>query len=156
VLSAIWAVVVTLVAVAPMGAQDQGPTRSGARVTAEVAVGTLLTPVGFFGTGWAAKRLAQRAEWPDERARRVAYVAAYVGATAAAAAGPALVGNGGNFPVAFAGGAAGVGAAALTARLGRARYDGDRGCGILCWGLGALTIALPSIGATFAYEASRK
>jgi hypothetical protein len=136
--------------------QEPLPAVSGARVTAQVAAGVLLTPVGFFGTGWAAKRLAQRTSWSEVRVRQVAYVAAYSGAAAATAAAPALIGERGQYAAAFLGAAAGIGVSALTARLGNARYDDGRRCDPLCWGLGALTISWPSIGATLAYQASRR
>jgi hypothetical protein len=115
----------------------------------------VLTPVGFFASGWATKRLALRAEWPDERARRAAYVVAWTGAAVAAAAGPALVGNDGRFPAALGGAGVGLGMAVLTARLGNWRYDGAASCGPLCWTLGMATVALPSVGATVGYQMSR-
>ena len=149
------AVVILPFLVSAAGAQDKGPATSAARVTAQLATGVILTPIGFFGSGWAAKRLAQRAGWSDERARRAAYVSAVVGGAAATAAGPALVGEGGRYGAAFVGAGAGIGAAALVARLGNRLYDGAERCGPLCWALGAVTIALPSIGATVAYQASR-
>lgn len=147
--------VIALFAAAPVRAQERGPTTSGARVTAQLATGVLLTPVGFFATGWATKRLTLRAGWPEERARRAAYVAAWTGAALAAAAGPALVGNGGRFPAALGGAGVGLGLAVFTARLGNWRYDGGAACGPLCWTLGMATMALPSVGATVGYQVSR-
>lgn len=150
-------VVVLLAATAAVGrAQEPLPAVSAARVTFQVAAGVVFTPIGFFGTGWAAKRIAQRTDWPEGRIQRTAYLAAYTGAAAATAAAPALIGDRGRYSVAFLGAAAGIGASALTARLGNARYDGGVRCGPLCLGLGALTVSLPSIGATLAYHASRR
>jgi hypothetical protein len=41
-------------------------------------------------------------------------------------------------------------------RLGNWRWDEDRRpCRALCWAIGAVVIALPSIGATIAYDRSR-
>lgn len=137
-------------------AQERSGEVSAGRQVAQVATGTLLTPVGFFGAGWAAEHLAEKAGWSEQRAKRAAYVAAYSGAALAAAAGPTLVGDHGRFSAALGGSVLGMGAAVLSSRLGNALYDGDkRRCGVLCWTLGALTVALPSIGATVAYTASR-
>ncbi|MBK8247580.1 MAG: hypothetical protein IPK85_09320 [Gemmatimonadetes bacterium] len=147
---------VALLATRVAGGQEPLPGASGARVTAQLAAGALLTPIGFFGSGWAAKRLAQRTTWSDARIRRVAFVAAYAGAASAAAAAPTLIGERGRYPAAFVGAAAGVGVSALTARLGNARYDGGQRCGVICWGLGAMAIAGPSIGATVGYQLSRR
>jgi hypothetical protein len=42
-------------------------------------------------------------------------------------------------------------------RVGNWRYDADRrACGPLCWTLGAVVVALPSIGATVLYDRSRR
>ena len=147
---------VALLSVRVAGSQEPLPGVSGARVTAQLAAGALLTPIGFFGSGWAAKRLAQRTSWPEPRVRQVAYVAAYAGAATAAAVGPTLIGDRGRYPAAFLGAAAGIGVSALTARLGNARYDGGQRCGLVCWGLGAVAIAGPSIGATVGYQLSRR
>ncbi|MBL8958551.1 MAG: hypothetical protein JNJ98_01775 [Gemmatimonadetes bacterium] len=147
---------VALLATRVAGGQEPLPATSGARVTAQLAAGALLTPVGFFGSGWAAKRLAQRTDWSEGRIRRVAYVAAYAGAATATAAAPALIGDRGRYGAAFLGATAGIGVSALTARLGNARYDGGKRCGLACWGLGALAIAAPSVGATVGYQLSRQ
>lgn len=151
-----WIFVLVAAAASGARAQEPLPSVSAAKVTLQVAAGAVFTPVGFFGTGWAAKRMAQRTDWPEGRVQRTAFVAAYTGAAAATAAAPALIGDRGRYGVAFLGAAAGIGASALTARLGNARYDGGARCGPLCLGLGALTISLPSIGATLAYNASRR
>lgn len=127
------------------------------RGTAQVATGALLTPVGFLALGWGTEHVAERLGWSEDRASRAAYVGAYTGAWLGAAAGPILVGRDGRATAALGGSLVGLGAAALSAKLGNWRYDEDRhGCGPLCWTLGAVTVALPSIGATLAYNASRK
>lgn len=127
------------------------------RASAQVASGTLLTTVGFLATGWGTERVAERLGWSEESASRAAYVGAYTGAWLGGAAGPVLAGKDGKALHALGGSLAGLGGAVLLARLGNWRYDEDRhGCGPLCWTLGALTIALPSIGATLAYNSSRK
>lgn len=142
----------------PVGAQEEATDprpQSAARVAGQIGVGTLLTPVAFFGTAWLTDRLFE----PDPQhdgVRAFQYAASYTATWAAAAAGPAMVGRDGRYVAALGGSAAGLGAAFLTARLGNRLYDdGRRSCNLLCWSLGALTIALPSIGATLAYNASR-
>lgn len=67
------------------------------------------------------------------------------------------MGRGGKNLAALAGSTGGLAIAALGFRLGNAIWDDDRRrCGIACWSLGSLVVALPSIGATVAYAASRK
>lgn len=150
-----------LVALALLGAlrtsQAQAPSQSTARVTAQVAIGTVLTPVGFIGAGWATKHLGRRAGWNDSTASRNAYIAAWTGAWLTAASGPIIAGRDGKPLAALGGSLAGIGAGLLTARLGNALWDDDRrDCGVGCWTVGLVTMALPSIGATAAYAASRR
>lgn len=146
---------------APVTAAAQGeaepPPLSAARVAGQVALGGVLTPVAFLGAGWAADRITTGLGWSEEAASRAGYITAYSASWAAAAAGPALVGRDGKFSAALGGSLAGFGAAWLTVKLGNLIWDdGRRSCGIACWTLGAVTIALPSIGATIAYNASRR
>jgi hypothetical protein len=146
-----------LVAIAaPAGAQQEDvPSLSSARVAAQIATGALLTPIAFFGTGYLTDRVFAH-DPKSETVRRFQYVASFTATWLAAAAGPAMVGRDGRFPVALAGSMAGMGGSLLTAQLGNVLFDdGRRSCGVLCWSLGALTVALPSIGATIAYNASR-
>ncbi len=145
----------------PPSALAQGrtdpPSLSSARVTAQVLGGTVAGPVAFFGGGIATKRVARAFGADDERAGRAAYVGAYASTWLATAAVPALVGRDGKFPAALGGSALGMLAAAGLVRVGNWRYDGDRReCGPLCWTMGALVFALPSIGATVAYDQSRR
>lgn len=143
----------------PLGAQEAPqplPRLSNARVAAQIGLGTVLTPIAFFGTGWLTDRLFE----PDPQGNAVRafqYAASFTAAAAGAAAGPALAGKDGRFESALLGSVAGLGGAFLTARLGNALFDdGRRRCNILCWSLGALTVAMPAIGATVAYNASRE
>ena len=140
-----------------VAAQDAAPALSSARVTAQVVGGTLAAPIAFFGTGIATKRIARAMGASDERAGRAAYVGAYTGSWLAAAAVPAAIAGDGRFPAALGGSAVGMLAAAGLVRVGNWRYDADRrACGPLCWTLGALVFALPGIGATIAYDQSRR
>jgi hypothetical protein len=142
------------------GAQESVPSLSAARVTAQVGLGTLATPVAFVAGGLGSRLVVRAVGASEETARRVAYVGAYSGVWLATAAIPAAIARHGSFPAALAGSALGMAAATGTVRLGNHFYDtsGDsrkRRCGPLCWTLGALVVALPSIGATIAYDVSR-
>lgn len=138
-------------------AQDGAPSLSAARVTAQVVAGTVAAPVAFFGAGIATKRIAKAMGADDDRAGRAAYIAAYTSTWLATAAVPAAIGRDGKFPAALGGSALGMLAGAGLVRVGNWRYDADRReCGALCWTMGALVFALPSIGATVVYNQSRR
>ncbi|MCC6930063.1 MAG: hypothetical protein IT359_13855 [Gemmatimonadaceae bacterium] len=138
-------------------ARTDPPSLSSARVTAQVLAGTVAGPVAFFGAGIATKRVARALGANDDEAGRAAYVGAYASTWLATATVPALIGRDGKFPAALGGSALGALAAAGLVRVGNWRYDGDRReCGPLCWTMGALVFALPSIGATIAYDQSRR
>ena len=138
-------------------AQGDPPSQSTPRIIGQLALGTALTPVGFFGAGWATKHAGRRWGWTDEAQSKAAFVAAYSGTMLAAASGPILLGRDGKSAAALGGSLAGIGAAALSVKVGNWLWDDDRRrCGFGCWTLGAVTVALPSIGATVAYAASRR
>jgi hypothetical protein len=141
---------------APAAAQqEESPTLSNARVAAQITTGALLSPIAFFGTGWLTDRLFTH-DPKGEGVRRFQYVASFTATWLAAAAGPAMVGRGGSYPAALGGSMVGMGGSLLTVQLGNKLFDdGRRSCNVICWSLGALTVALPSIGATIAYNASR-
>ena len=143
--------------VGPGQAQESAPPRqSTARVAAQAGLGTLATPVGFFGGGLLAEQSALALGATERTADRAGYIGAYTGAWLAAAAVPAWIGRDGRFSMALAGSAAGMGGAVLSVKLGNALYDeGGRRCGPACWTLGLLSVGLPSIGATIAYALSR-
>lgn len=127
------------------------------RAAGQIGMGAVLTPVGFFGSGWATKELSRSMGVRDTTAARAAYIAAYTGAWLAAASGAVAVGRDGKPSRALLGSLAGLGGAFLTTQLGNALYDDDRrDCGVGCWTLGLVTVVLPSLGATIAYNASRR
>ena len=141
----------------PVATQSQAPSLSKARVSAQIVGGSAIAPVAFFGVGLLTKRGAIRMGASDSRAGDAAYVGAYTATWLATAAVPAVIGGEGKFPAALGGSALGMLAAVGAVRIGNWRYDADRrGCGVLCWTLGALVVALPSVGATLAYDASRR
>lgn len=145
---------------APLSAQQSTPSVSAARVAAQVGVGTLATPVAFIAGGLGSRSVARALGADEESARKVAFVGAYTGVWLATAAIPAAIAGDGRFPAALAGSALGMAAAAGTVRLGNRTYDSQsdgekKRCGVLCWSMGALIAAFPSIGATIAYNHSR-
>lgn len=155
------AVLALAVAAPALGAQEGvdggGGSLSGARVAAQIGAGTLVAPIAFFGSGVASKRIVLGLGGTEGTARRAGYVGAYTGTWLATAATPALIGRDGRFPAALAGSALGMLASWGAVQVGNWRYDGGRrGCGPLCWTLGAAVVALPSIGATLGYNATRK
>ena len=126
-------------------------------VIAQVSTGVLGTATGFVGGGlttrWAARRLGM-----DEEARgRVALVGAYSSVVLMSAVGPALIGGkntpNGSFGAAVGGSAAGLATAALLRKIGRRGAFGESGPIALV--IGAAIIALPSIGATIAFNSTR-
>lgn len=136
---------------------DKAPSLSAARVTAQVVGGTLIAPVAFIGGGILTKRIARGMGASEEKAGRAAYIGAYSSTLLATAAVPALIGRDGRFPAALGGSALGMLASVGVVRIGNWRYDGDRrACDVLCWTLGAVVVALPSIGATVLYDQSRR
>lgn len=153
------ACVVSTIASGRVGAQDSksgAPTLSAARITAQIAGGTIAAPVAFFGGGYASKRIARASGAADETASRAGYIGGYATTWLATAAVPAAIAHDGKFPSALAGSALGLLASVGVVRLGNAIYDGGRReCGIVCWTLGAAVAALPSIGATVLYDRSR-
>jgi hypothetical protein len=136
--------------------QETVPSLSAARISAQITLGTLATPVGFFGGGLLARRVARGLGASEQTARKSAYVGGYAGTWLAAATVPALVGKDGSFAAALAGSAGGLGVSVLSVKVGNRLYDqGRNGCGPFCILLGALTISAPSLGATLAYNLSR-
>ncbi|MCC6317981.1 MAG: hypothetical protein IT361_09845 [Gemmatimonadaceae bacterium] len=137
--------------------QADAPSQPVPRLAGQLALGAALTPVGFVASGWATKHGARRLGWTEDHATRAAWIAAYTGTWLGAASGPILVGRDGRATAALGGSLVGLGTAALTVRVGNWLWDDDRrSCGLGCWTIGAVTIALPSIGATVAYAASRR
>lgn len=137
-----------------VGAQSTPPSQGVPRIAAQVAIGALLTPVAFLGAGYLVERIGTGNE---ARQSKIAFTAAYTATVLAASTGPLLLGREGKPLAALGGSVAGLGAAVLSLKLGNWLWDDDRrACRIACWTLGAVTVALPSIGATLAYAVSRR
>ena len=139
------------------GAQSLGAARVGAQVVA----GTAALPVGYVGGGLATRWVARKLGASDDAASSAADKGAIVGAALAAGGAVSLVGargpGVGSFPAAVGGAALGGVASALVVRVARRPNEAPaRPCKIGCVLASALIVALPSVGATVAYDASRR
>jgi hypothetical protein len=130
---------------------------SAGAITAQISTGILGTATGFVAGGlvtrWAARRLGQG----EEGRSRTALVGAYASATVLSAVGPALIGardtEKGSFAAGVGGAAAGLATSALLRKIGRKGVFGRRGPIAIV--MGAVIIALPSVGATVAFNSTR-
>jgi hypothetical protein len=154
---------VALAAAVPALAAAQGDLRplAATRVAAQLGAGLIAMPVGFVLGGRLTERAAERLGVDDPRASRVALAGAWVGAGLATAAGPALVGargpGSGSYLAALGGAAAGGAGSLLLVRLNDRTGDGPRpACRLRCTLAAVAVFTLPSIGATVAYNASRR
>jgi hypothetical protein len=144
------------------GAQETAPRTtpaiSAGAVAGQVSLGVVGTAVGFFGGGLAARRIAIALRSDDDMISRVAYVGAYTGGALATAVAPALIGSRGDAHGRYAAGVAGAIGGGLVSvvirKLGRTGVFGERGPVAIV--MGAAIVALPSIGATIAYNQSRR
>ena len=151
-----------LAPVVPLAAQsaDARPL-SPVRVAAQVGSGALLTPVGFVTLGVLTDTFFERLGRDDPTTSAVSLGAAYAGGALGAAAGPALVGargpGRGSYAAALGGAAAGGLASWGLVRL--VDRDGERpprGGRVAAAIAGAAVFVLPSVGATVAYNLSRR
>lgn len=147
---------------AQAGAADD-PSRSLAptRVAAQVGLGAVATPIGFVAGGKLTELVAERMFGVEEpRSSNVALVGGWTGAAVATAGAVSLVGargpGSGSFPAALGGSVAGGLASLAIVKLLDRDDDEPRGpCRIGCAIAAIATFTLPSIGATWAYDASR-
>jgi hypothetical protein len=142
-------------------AQAGGTPAVGAgRVAAQIVAGTVALPVGYVAGGLTTRWVARRVGASDDAASRAANVGADVGAALAIGGAVSLIGARaagiGSFPAAVGGAALGGVASALVVRVARRPNDAPvRACRIGCVLASVLVVALPSVGATVAYDASR-
>jgi hypothetical protein len=137
----------------------QSTTRSlgGGAVTAQVATGLLGSAVGFVGGGLTTRWAATRLGATEEQAGRAGLAGAYASTILVTAVGPSLIGSRntskGSYVAAVGGAAGGLAAAALLRKAGRKGIFGRSGPVAFLAGL--TIVALPSIGATLAFNATR-
>jgi hypothetical protein len=146
---------------AQAAAQGGPPSLSTPRVAAQLGAGVALMPIGFVLGGKLTERAAERLGVDDPRASRLALPGAWAGAALATAAGPALVGargpGGGRYLAAVGGAVAGGLGSALLVRLNDRTGDEARPpCRLRCTIAAVAVFTLPSIGATVAYDLSRR
>ena len=137
------------------------PSLGAGRVVAQLGTGVVLGPVGYVGGGLATRYVVRRFGGSQGTASTAAERAAYGGTAAATAAGPALVGargaGHGLYVAALGGAAVGMLGTALVARLNRTAADRpDPPCRLTCRISALAAFTLPSLGATLAYNASRR
>jgi MFS family permease len=146
---------------APLAAQDDVRSLSAPRMAAQVGAGALGTPVGFFAVGVVTDRIFERLGRDDSTTSRVSLAAATVGSAFATAAGPALIGARGpgiGRYLAAVGGAAvgGLASWAIVRLVDRDGGEPSRGGRVVAGIAGAAVFLLPSIGATTAYNLTRR
>lgn len=141
------------------GNTDPEPV-SGGRATAQVALGAVGTLGGFVAGGLATRWVARRAGADEDRASRAAYVGAWTGAALATPVAPMLLGSQGDvhgsYPAALAGTLVGGAASlAIVAAGRRGAFDCDW-CAPVRFVAGVGAFVLPSLGATIAFDRSRR
>jgi len=144
-----------------LGAQSGVPSIGAGRVAAQVAAGTVALPVGYVAGGLATRQVARWLGASDDAASRAADVGAYVGTALGTAGAVSLVGargpGVGSYPAAVGGAVLGGAASMLVVRAVRRPNDAPaKACHVGCVLASALVVALPSVGATVAYDASRR
>lgn len=154
------AVVLVCCAVGDAHAQgpiNEAPTLSNGAVAGQIATGTLGTVVGFIGGGVTTRWLARRLGVNEDHASRVAWFGAFVGVATVTPVGPSLIGSRGDVSGSYGSGVGGAAAGAIVSlgvkELGKRGVFGDSGVGT--WIAGLVVAALPSVGATIAYNATR-
>lgn len=145
---------------ASQAAAQSAPSLGAGVVTAQIASGTAGTAVGFIAGGLITRRIA-RARGADElRAGDRAFAGGLVGAALVTPIGPALIGNRdgarGSYLAAQGGAVAGGLASALFIAVGRRGLFDCRACGLVRVAAGIGIAFLPSVGATVAYNATRR
>lgn len=149
-----------VLAPAVLAAQGGPPALGAGRVVAQVAAGVPAGAVGYVAGGLATRFVARRFGATSGRASQLADQGAYAGVAVFTAVPPALIGargpGSGRYVAALGGAVAGGLGSALVVRLARPRYGGDRPCTLGCKLAAAAAFTLPSVGATVAYNASRR
>lgn len=156
-----------LLAPAALAAQQGGDGERGdpdavstARAAAQVTLGTVGTVGGFVAGGLATRWVARRAGADDDQASRAAYVGAWTSAALVTPLAPMLLGSQGDvhgsYPAALAGTVVGGAASLAIVAAGRHGAFGCRWCAPLRLLAGVSAFVLPSLGATIAFNQSRR
>lgn len=142
---------------------DAKPALEPARVAGQVLAGAYSSMAGYLIGSWAGSVVGSRMPgMSDDAKERVKFVTGVLGATAATAASVSAIGNigdqTGSYPAALAGTAAGVTAGIILNQLlyGHARLPSETGSSRARWLEASLEALLPSIGATIAFNSTRR
>ncbi len=140
-------------------ANDPAPVGAG-RVAAQVTLGTVGTLGGFVAGGLATRWVARRAGADPGRASDLANVGAWTTAALVTPVAPMLLGSQsnvhGSYPAALAGTLVGGAASLAIVAAGRRGAFDCRYCTPLRVLAGVSAFVLPSVGATIAFNASRR
>lgn len=138
---------------------DPEPVDAG-RATAQVTLGAVGTLGGFVAGGLATRWVARRAGADPDRASRLANVGAWTGAALVTPVAPMLLGSRGDvhgsYPAALAGTLVGGAASLAVVTAGRHGAFDCRWCAPLRVLAGVSAFVLPSLGATIAFNQSRR
>lgn len=139
------------------------PALEPARIAGQVLAGAYSGMAGYLVGSWAGSVVGSRMPGMSDAAKeRVKFVTGVLGATAATAASVSAIGNigdqTGSYPAALAGTAAGVTAGIILNQLlyGHARLPSETGSSKARWLEASLEALLPSIGATIAFNSTRR
>jgi hypothetical protein len=138
------------------------PDLEPARITGELLAGAYAGIGGYFLGSWSIGGLAELTDMSDAMKEHIAFVGGVLGAGAATAASVYAIGNigdqTGSFPVAVGGTAAGVAVGILLNQMiyGHARLPSEGESSRMRWVEASLEAMLPSIGATIAFNSTRR
>lgn len=138
------------------------PPLEPARVVGEALAGAYAGIAGYFIGSMTVGGVAELSDVSDDMKERIAFVGGVVGAGAATAASVWAIGNigdqTGSFPISAAGTAAGLAAGILLNQIiyGHARLPSAGESSRMRWVEASLEALLPSIGATIAFNSTRR
>ena len=138
------------------------PALEPARVVGEALAGAYAGIAGYFIGSMAVGGVAELSNVSDDMKEHIAFVGGVIGAGAATAASVWAIGNigdqTGSFPMSAAGTAAGVAAGILLNQIiyGHARLPSAGESSRMRWVEASLEALLPSIGATIAFNSTRR
>ncbi len=153
----------SLAAATEPGAANAKPAVEPARVLGETFAGAYAGVAGYFVGTWVGSAIAEGfgTESPENR-ERIGYVVGVLSATFATAGSVAAVGNigdqTGSYPAALAGTAAGVAVGVLLDQMiyGHARLPSETASSRMRWVSASIEALLPSVGATIAFNSTRR
>lgn len=138
------------------------PSLEPARVVGEALAGAYAGIAGYFIGSMTVGGVAELTDVSDDVKERIAFVGGVVGAGAATAASVWAIGNigdqTGSFPISLAGTGAGVALGILLNQMiyGHARLPSAGESSRMRWVEASLEALLPSIGATIAFNSTRR